>query len=139
MSSYDERSKAPTTASRLNRSPAQHREAERIRGLEAIEATFPSPATASPDDLVQMAIHALGFDAGSLAASLGIARSEGESLVRSPGSISRRHRALLAQYLEMHGDARTHARNSAIATKLREQIAQGDRAADAELPPISGR
>jgi hypothetical protein len=139
MSSYDERPKAPNTASRLNRSPAQHREAERIRGLEAIEATFPSPASASPDDLVQMAIHALGFDAGSLAASLGIARSEGESLVRSPGTISRRHRALLAQYLEMHGDARTHSRNSAIATKLREQIAQNDRAADAESPPISGR
>lgn len=140
MSSYDERPKAPNTASRLNRSPAQHREAERIRGLEAIEATFPSPASATPDDLVQMAIHALGFDAGSLSASLGIARSEGEALVRAPGTISRRHRALLAQYLEMHGDARTAARNSAIATKLRESIAQIDRASEAEgLPPNPGR
>ena len=31
MSSYDDRPKAPDTSSRLNRSPAQHREAERIR------------------------------------------------------------------------------------------------------------
>jgi hypothetical protein len=132
MSSYDDRPKAPDTSSRLNRSPAQHREAERIRGIEAIEATFPSPAAATPDDLVQMAIHALGFDAGSLSASLGIARSEGEALVRSPGQISRRHRALLAQYLEMNGDTRTAARNAAIAAKLRESIAQSDRAAGAD-------
>ena len=139
MSSYDDRPKAPDTSSRLNRSPAQHREAERIRGLEAIEATFPSPAAATPDDLVQMAIHALGFDAGSLSASLGIARSEGEALVRSPGAISRRHRALLAQYLEMHGDARTAARNSAIAAKLRESIAQSDPAAGADGTPPNPR
>lgn len=140
MSRDDERPKAPDTASRLNRSPAQHREAERIRGLEAIEATFPSPATATPEELAQMAIHALGFDAGSLSASLGISRSEGEGLVRAPGTLSRRHKALLAQYLEMHGDARTAARNSAIATKLRESIAQSDRAAAADgSPPNPGR
>jgi hypothetical protein len=139
MSSYDDRPKAPDTSSRLNRSAAQHREAERIRGLEAIEATFPSPSAATADDLVQMAIHALGFDAGSLSASLGIARSEGEALVRSPGTISRRHRALLAQYLEMHGDSRTATRNSAIAAKLRESIAQIDRAGTDNTPPSTPR
>ena len=68
-----------------------------------------------------MAIHALGFDAASLAASLGIARAQGDAMMRNPGTISLRHRALLAQYLEMRGDARTAERNRAIATRLRER------------------
>jgi hypothetical protein len=131
MTDHDDRAKAPDATSRLHRSPAQHREAERMRASDAIDATFPAPASASPDELVQMAIHALGFDAGSLAAALGIARSEGETLVRAPGTLTRRHRALLAQYLEMQGASRNAARNAAIAAKLRESIAQGDRAAEA--------
>jgi hypothetical protein len=135
MTDHDERPKAPDTASRLKRSPAQHREAERVRAFEAVEATFPSPGTASPDELVQMAIHALGFDAGSLSASLGISRAEGESLARAPGTLSRRHRALLAQYLEMQGNARTATRNSAIAAKLRESLAQPEGAPEADRTP----
>lgn len=101
-----------------------------MRVFEAIEATFPAVATATADELVQMAIHALGFDSASLAASLGVARSEGETLIRSPGSVSRRQRALLAQYLEMSGDAKTAARNRSIAAKLRESIAEADRRRD---------
>ena len=132
MSNHDERPKSPETAARLKRSPAEHRETERVRAFEAVEATFPSPATATPDELVQMAVHALGFDASSLAASLGVSRAEGETLMRSPGTVSRRHRALLAQYLEMRGDARTASRNQAIATKLRESVAQESRAPNAD-------
>ena len=135
VSQHDERPKPPETAARLKRSPEQHREAERARAFEAVEATFPSLASATPDDLVQMAVHALGFDAASLAASLGIARSEGETLMRNPGTISRRHRALLAQYLEMRGDARTATRNQAIASKLRELAAQVPPGSDTDLPP----
>ena len=80
MSNNEDRSKSPESAARLNRSPAQYRETERLRAFEAVEATFPPPATATPDELVQMAIHALGFDAAGLAASLGISRAEGDSL-----------------------------------------------------------
>lgn len=137
MTDHDERPRAPDTASRLKRSPAQHREAERLRAFEAIEATFPPPETATPDELAQMAIHALGFDARSLSASLGISRADGEALIRAPGTLSRRHRALLAQYLEMRGDAHTAARNRAIAVKLRESIAQGERPHEAERPGSS--
>ena len=80
-----------------------------------------------------MAIHALGFDAASVAASLGIARAEGEAMMRNPGTISLRHRALLAQYLEMGGgDIKAGARNRTIAAKLRESIAEADRKRDAE-------
>ena len=136
MSNNEERPKPPETAARLKRSPAQYRESERVRAYEAVEATFPAPATASPDELVQMAIHALGFDAAGLAASLGISRAEGDSLMRSPGTVSRRHRALLAQYLEMRGDARTASRNQAIAAKLRELAAQEARGpAPGRMPP----
>ena len=134
MTDHDDRPKAPGTASRLTRSPAQHREAERMKAFDAVEATFPAPASASPDELVQMAIHALGFDTASLAASLGISRAEGEALVRAPGTLSRRHRALLAQYLEMHGDTRAGGRNTLIAARLRESLAQADRAPDAGGP-----
>ena len=130
MSNQDERPKPSETAARLNRSPAQYKESERMRAYEAVEATFPPPTTATPDELVQMAVHALGFDASSLAASLGVSRAEGETLLRNPGSVSRRHRALLAQYLEMRGDARTASRNRAIAVKLRELAAQETRAAE---------
>ena len=132
MSNHDDRPKPPDTAARLNRSPAQHKESERMRAFETVEATFPPPTTATPDELVQMAVHALGFDAAGLAASLGISRAEGETLMRNPSTVSRRHRALLAQYLEMRGDARTATRNRAIALKLRELAAQETRAADAE-------
>lgn len=135
MTDHDERPRAPDTASRLKRSPAQHREAERLRAFEAVEATFPAPATATPDEIVQMAIHALGFDAASLSASLGIARSEGEAMVRSPGTLSRRHRGLLAQYLEMRGDSNTAERNRAIAARLRESIAQAEREPGGDRPP----
>lgn len=74
-----------------------------------------------------MAIHALGFDGASLAASLGIARAEGEASIRNPGALSLRHRALLAQYLEMRGDARTSERNRAIAARLRARVADETR------------
>ncbi|MDF2775574.1 MAG: hypothetical protein K0S86_5075 [Geminicoccaceae bacterium] len=97
-----------------------------MRAFEAIEATFPPPATATPDELVQMAVHALGFDARSLAAAFGIARSEGEKLMRSPGSLTRRQRSLLAQYLEMGEDSSAAARQRSIAVKLRESIAADD-------------
>src|SRR5687767_12335411 len=115
MSDHDERRPPPDTASRLRRSPAEREEAERARAYDAIEATFPAVVAASGDELVQMAIHALGFDAASLAASLGISRSQGETLIRSPGSLSRRERSLLAQYLEMRGDSKSASRNRSIA------------------------
>lgn len=134
MADHDER-RTPNTAPLLRRSAAAKQEAERVRALEAIEATFPAVATASADELVQMAIHALHFDAAGLAASLGVARSEGETLIRSPSSISRRQRALLAQYLEMGGDAKTAARNRSIAAKLREAISETDRRQDPDHPP----
>jgi hypothetical protein len=135
MADHDERRRPPDTSSRLRRSPAQQEEAERVRAFEAIEATFPAVASASGDELAQMAIHALGFDAASLAASLGIARSEGETLIRSPGSLSRRQRSLLAQYLEMRGDMNAASRNRMIATKLRESIAEADRRHEVDYPP----
>lgn len=119
---------------RLRRSAAAEREAARLRAFEAIEDTFPTVATASPDELVQMAIHALGFDGARLAASLGLARSEGEALIRAPGSVSRRQRALLAQYLEMGEDTKAAARNRSIAAKLRQSIADGERRADVDRP-----
>jgi hypothetical protein len=104
-----------------------------VRAFEAIEATFPSIGAASGDELAQMAIHALGFDGASLAASLGIARSQGETLVRSPGSLSRRERSLLAQYLEMGGgDPKAAARNRSIALKLRASIAEADTRSDTD-------
>jgi len=106
-----------------------------VRAFEAIEATFPAVAAASADELAQMAIHALGFDAASLAASLGISRAEGETLIRSPGSLSRRQRSLLAQYLEMRGDSNSASRNRTIAAKLRESIAAADRARATDPPP----
>jgi hypothetical protein len=135
MPDHDERRAPPGTASRLRRSPAAQAEAERVRAFDAIEATFPEVATASGDELVQMAIHALGFDAAGLAASLGIARSQGETLIRSPGSLSRRERSLLAQYLEMGGgDTKAAARNRTIAARLRESIAQADRGRSADHP-----
>jgi len=121
VSHHDDRQRPPETAARITRSPAAQRESERVRAFDAVEATFPPPAAATPDELVQMAIHALGFDAASLAASLGIARAQGDAMLRNPGTISVRHRALLAQYLEMRGDARTAERNRAIATRLRER------------------
>ena len=129
MSNQDERPRPPDTAARIRRSAAEQREAERVRAFEAVEATFPSPNAATSDELVQMAIHALGFDAASLAASLGIAKSAGETLMRNPGTLSTRHRALLAQYLEMRGDAGSAQRNRVIAAKLRERIANDARAA----------
>ena len=132
MADHDERPRPPDTASRLRQSPAERQEAERVRAFEAIEATFPAVAAASGDELSQMAIHALGFDAASLAASLGIARSEGETLIRSPASLSRRQRSLLAQYLEMSGDTKSAPRNRTIALKLRESIAEMDRRRAAE-------
>jgi hypothetical protein len=135
MADHDERRRPPDTASRLKRSSAEKEEAERVRAFEAIEATFPAVTAASGDELAQMAIHALGFDAASLAASLGIARSEGETLIRSPGSLSRRQRSLLAQYLEMRGDVNSASRNRIIATKLRESIAAADRARATDPPP----
>ena len=133
MSSHDERQKPPDSAARIKRSAAEQRESERVRAFEAVEATFPSPTTATSDELVQMAIHALGFDGAGLAASLGIARTAGEALMRNPGTLSARQRALLAQYLEMRGDAGTNQRNRAIAAKLRERIAS-DARAGAEPP-----
>ena len=135
MADHDERRRPPDTSSRLRRSPAQQEEAERVRAFDAIEATFPAVAAASADELAQMAIHALGFDAASLAASLGIARAEGETLIRSPGSLSRRQRSLLAQYLEMRGDANSASRNRTIAAKLRESIVAADRARATDPPP----
>ena len=104
-----------------------------MRAFESVEATFPLPANATLDELVQMAIHALGFDGASLAASLGIARAEGEASIRNPGTLSLRHRTLLAQYLEMRGDARSSERNRAIATRLRERVAEESRK-NAEKP-----
>jgi hypothetical protein len=135
MADYDERRRPTDTASRLRRSSAEKEEAERVRAFEAIEATFPAVAAASADELAQMAIHALGFDAASLAASLGISRAEGETLIRSPGSLSRRQRSLLAQYLEMRGDSNSASRNRTIAAKLRESIAAADRARATDPPP----
>ena len=134
MSSHDDRPKPAETAARINRSSAQQRESERIRAFDAVEATFPSPATATADELVQMAIHALEFDAASLAAALGISRADGDRLLRSPGTVGHRDRALLAQYLEMRGDARTAGRNRAIAARLRE-VGARDAAPNAELGP----
>ena len=108
--------------------------------MDAVEATFPLPASATSDELVQMAIHALGFDAAALAASLGIGRAEGETLIRSPGSLTRRQRSLLAQYLEMGGgDVKAAARNRAIAAKLRESITAADRARDAGSSSVESR
>ena len=127
MSHHDDRPKPPETAARIKRSPAEQREAERIRAFESVEATFPLPANATAEELVQMAIHALGFDGASLAASLGIARAEGEASIRNPGALSLRHRALLAQYLEMRGDARSSERNRAIAARLRARGADETR------------
>jgi len=135
MADHDERRRPPDTSSRLRRSPAQQEEAERVRAFDAIEATFPAVAAATADELAQMAIHALGFDAASLAASLGISRAEGETLIRSPGSLSRRQRSLLAQYLEMRGDSNSASRNRTIAAKLRESIAAADRARATDPPP----
>lgn len=126
MADNTERPGPPDTTSRLLRSRADQQEARRVRAFEAIEATFPPPATATPDELVQMAVHALGFDAGSLAAAFGIARSEGERLMRSPSSLTRRQRSLLAQYLEMGEDSSAAARQRSIAVKLRESIAADD-------------
>ena len=139
MADHDERRRPPDTSARLRRSPAQQEEAERARAFDAIEATFPAVAAASGDELAQMAIHALGFDAAGLAASLGIARSEGETLIRSPGSLSRRQRSLLAQYLEMRGDTNSASRNRTIATKLRESIAEADRRRDGGDVPRTGQ
>jgi hypothetical protein len=134
MTDHDERRRSDP-ASRLRRSPAERLEAERVRAFDAIEATFPAITTASGDELAQMAIHALGFDAAALAAALGIARSQGETLIRSPGSLSRRERSLLAQYLEMGGgDVKAAARNRSIAAKLRESIAEADRRRDTDNP-----
>ena len=128
VSYHDEREKAPDAAARVRRSAAEQRESERVRALDAVEATFPLPASATSDELVQMAIHALGFDAASLAAALGIGRAAGEASIRNPGTLSVRDRSLLAQYLEMRGDARTAERNRAIATRLRQQVAADMRA-----------
>ena len=128
VSHHDERERSPDAAARVRRSAAEQRELERVRALDAVEATFPLPASATSDELVQMAIHALGFDAAGLAASLGIGRAEGEASIRNPGTLSRRHRALLAQYLEMRGDARTAERNRAIAARLRQRVAEDARA-----------
>jgi hypothetical protein len=132
MADHDEQHRTPHSTPLLKRSAAAKKEAERVRVLDAIEATFPAVATATGDELVQMAIHALHFDGARLAASLGVARSEGEALIRSPGSISRRQRALLAQYLEMGGDPATAERNRSIAAKLRASIAEADRKRDAD-------
>ena len=139
MADHDERRRPPDTASRLRQSPAEREEAERVRAFEAIEATFPAVTTATGDELAQMAIHALGFDAASLAASLGIARAEGETLIRSPGSLSRRQRSLLAQYLEMGGGVNAAERNRIIAAKLRESIADADRKRDADQRSADAR
>lgn len=127
----DHRLRSAETASRILRSPAQRYEAQRRRAQEAVEASFPAPAEATPDELTQMAIHALGFDGASLGAALGIARADGEMLIRSPAKLTRRQRALLAQYLEMRGDARAAARHRAIAARLREHIAKADDASPA--------
>lgn len=135
MADHEERRRPPDTASRIRQSPAEREEAKRVQAFDAIEATFPAVATASGDELAQMAIHALGFDAASLAASLGISRSQGESLIRSPGSLSRRERSLLAQYLEMRGDSTAAARNRSIATKLRQSIADADRKGQSNQQP----
>lgn len=133
MSNHDDKQQRTDSASRVRRSAAERQEAERTRAFEAIEATFPSIATATGDELVQMAVHALGFDAASLAASLGIARSQGETLLRSPGSLSRRERSLLAQYLEMGvSEPKAQARNRTIAARLRASIADADRKRDAD-------
>jgi hypothetical protein len=134
VSSQNERQRPPETAARIKRSAAEQKESERVRAFEAVAATFPSMTTATSDELVQMAIHALGFDGAALAASLGIARTAGEALMRNPGTLSARQRALLAQYLEMRGDAGTNQRNRVIAAKLRERIATEARAGDDEPP-----
>jgi hypothetical protein len=143
VSGHDERQRpemprikppVPPEAPRIKRSAAEEKKSERARAFEAVEATFPSAATATSDELVQMAIHALGFDGAALAASLGIARSTGETLMRNPGTLSARQRALLAQYLEMREDAGTNQRNRAIAAKLRERLA-ADARADAKDGP----
>ena len=141
MADHGERHSRPgDTASRVRRSAAEQQEAERVRAFEAIEATFPSIGAASGDELAHMAIHALGFDGASLAAALGIARAQGETLVRSPGSLSRRDRSLLAQYLEMGGgDPKAAARNRSIAVKLRASIAEADRRGDTDQPLPDGK
>ena len=139
MADNDERPRPPDTSSRLRQSPAERQEAERVRAFEAIEATFPAVASASADELAQMAIHALGFDAASLAASLGIARAEGETLIRSPSSLSRRQRSLLAQYLEMSGHTPAGARNRTIALRLRESLAEAARKREAERSAADAR
>jgi hypothetical protein len=132
MADHDDRHRTPHGTPLLKRLAEAKKEAERLRVLDALEATFPAVATASSDELVQMAIHALHFDGPRLAASLGVARSEGEALIRSPGSISRRQRALLAQYLEMGGNPATAERNRSIAAKLRASIAEADRKNEAD-------
>ncbi|HEX6048438.1 MAG TPA: hypothetical protein VFZ21_04195 [Gemmatimonadaceae bacterium] len=136
MADDSERPRPPDTRSRLLQSRIDRQEAKRARVFDAIEATFPPPATATPDELVQMAVHALGFDARSLAAAFGIARSDGEKLMRSPSSLTRRQRSLLAQYLEMGEDSSVSARHRSIAAKLRESIAADDQRGDAD-PPIT--
>ena len=136
MSNHDDQQRRLDSASRVRRSPAEQQEAARSRAFEAIEATFPSIDTASGDELVQMAVHALGFDAAGLAAALGIARSQGETLIRSPGSLSRRERSLLAQYLEMGvSEPKALARNRSIAAKLRASIVDADRKRDSGQSP----
>ena len=131
MANHDDEQRRFESASRVRRSAAEQHEAARARAFEAIEATFPSIDAASGDELVQMAVHALGFDAASLAASLGIARSQGETLIRSAGSLSRRERSLLAQYLEMGVcEPKAFARNRSIAARLRASIAEADRKRD---------
>ena len=141
MSNHDDQQRRLDSASRVRRSPAEQQEAARTRAFEAIEATFPSIDTATGDELVQMAVHALGFDAAGLAAALGIARSQGESLIRSPGSLSRRERSLLAQYLEMGVcEPKAFARNRSIAAGLRASIANADRkSADDQGPADAAR
>ena len=140
MADFDKRHRPPPSTPLLKRSAAAQKEGERVRVYDALEATFPAVSTATCDELVQMAIHALQFDGPRLAASLGVARSEGEALIRSPSSISRRQQALLAQYLEMGVDPRTAERNRSIAAKLRASIAEADRKRDADqAPPDAAR
>src|SRR5688500_6805599 len=139
MADHDERRKPADPASRLRQSPAEREEAELVRAFAAIEATFPAVGTASGDELAQMAIPALGFDAVGLAAACGISRSQGETLIRSPGSLSRRERSLLAQYLEMRGDMSAASLNRTIATKLRESIAEADKRRTDQPPADAAR
>ena len=68
------------------------------------------------------------------AAAFGIARSEGEKLMRSPSSLTRRQRSLLAQYLEMGEDSDVADRRRSIAAKLRESIAAEDRRNETDQP-----